>query len=375
MKKSFQLISLSFVVLLIGVGIQLFRSFPIDTQTYIEKKYAGWNGVLQAWICTDWNPGGSFIRWLNSCASEFEKQHDGIYLEFTPVQRAAMHSLETGDLPVPHLIFFSPGVLDNRNLLSNIQTSSKIRADLNNYGEDRALPLALGGYIWAYNPSLCQHPPHTPDEAIDFLLQLDSPGQSYSAALIALLSTDAATPEQPMPEIGIDLGLPVSNASNPLYSGEALDIFIDGGIACTPVASKDIARLARLRENGRGPEWLLAATGEVACTDQILMAGIPIQHCKTEQAMLAETFMQFLLSDDMQAKLSDIGAHSVLGTRIHSDFSVYAELDILINSRPLWVPDCFSEYSIADTEGIVREFLNKRLPAKNALSLIGFEDM
>lgn len=77
----------------------------------------------------------------------------------------------------------------------------------------------------------------------------------------------------------------------------------------------------------------------------------------------------------MQAKLSDIGAHSVLGTRIHNDFSVYAELDILINSRPLWVPDCFSEYSIADTEGIVREFLNKRLPAKNALSLIGFEDM
>lgn len=293
MKKSFQLISLSFVVLLIGVGIQLFRSFPIDTQTYIEKKYAGWNGVLQAWICTDWNPGGSFIRWLNSCASEFEKQHDGIYLEFTPVPRAAMLSLETGDLPAPHLIFFSPGILDNRNLLSNIQTSSKIRADLNNYGEGRALPLALGGYIWAYNPLLCQHPPHTPDEAIDFLLQLDFPGQSYSAALIALLSTDAATPVQPMPEIGIDLGLPVSNVSNPLYSSEALDIFIDGGIACTPVASKDIARLARLRENGRGPEWLLAATGEVACTDQILMAGIPIQHCKTEQAMLAETFMQF----------------------------------------------------------------------------------
>ena len=63
------------------------RHLPVDTRPLIEEKYAGWSGVLRAWVCSEWEPGGSLLRWLNACAADFEKRHEGEYVEFPPVRR------------------------------------------------------------------------------------------------------------------------------------------------------------------------------------------------------------------------------------------------------------------------------------------------
>ena len=348
---------------------------PLDMQPYVEKKYAGWNGVLQAWICSEWEPGGSFIRWLNSCAAEFEKMHEGVYLEFTPVSADMLNALEDDSIPQPDLIFFSPGMLTNPKLLTSLDTPDIIRDDLQHYGQGYALPIAMGGYIWAYNTSLCDTAPQSPDEITILSLPMNQRG--YTAALLGLLSSlpgdDSAQPV--LPDSGIDLGLPASAVEATLYSDDTLDMFIGGELPFVPVSSNDLNRLFRLRENGKGPDWKLHASGSIACTDQLLLGGIPVQYDKSERSQLSENFLLLLLGNESQAGLTDIGVHGVTGETIYTDFSVYGELDVLLNSRPLWLPACFSEYSVENSEAIVRSFLNKDLPAKEALSMLGFEGM
>jgi hypothetical protein len=59
----------------------LFRLLPADSQSLVEKKYSGWNGVLRAWVCSRWRCDNSFINWLNHCAGKFEKIHPGELVE------------------------------------------------------------------------------------------------------------------------------------------------------------------------------------------------------------------------------------------------------------------------------------------------------
>ena len=66
------------------------QELPPDPGKYVEKKYSGWTGVLRGWVYSDWSCSGSFISWLNSAAAEFEKQHEGVYIEFESVNREAL---------------------------------------------------------------------------------------------------------------------------------------------------------------------------------------------------------------------------------------------------------------------------------------------
>ena len=132
----------------LAVGaVRLARDLPPDRQRYVQQKYAGWNGVLRAWVCADWKCDGSFIRWLNACAATFEKQHEGVYVEFTPVSREAMRTLRTSGIRPPELLLFSPGVLSSAADLALLDASGALRPELRNVGQGYALPVAMGGYI------------------------------------------------------------------------------------------------------------------------------------------------------------------------------------------------------------------------------------
>ena len=50
MRKSLQLLCLICVLALIVAAARIFPRLPADSQPYVEKKYAGWNGVLRGWI-------------------------------------------------------------------------------------------------------------------------------------------------------------------------------------------------------------------------------------------------------------------------------------------------------------------------------------
>ena len=372
MRKSLQLLCLICVLALIVAAARIFPRLPADSQPYVEKKYAGWNGVLRGWISSEWSCGGSFVRWLNACAAGFEKRHEGVYLEFTEVDAAAMADLGDSGIRPPELLLFSPGVQADAARLLPLDAQAAL-----NCGSDRALPVAMGGYIWVYNRALCDGAPSIDD--LDALTLLpDGGGRSFSAAAVALLSGHADTDgEIELSDPGLDLGLPAMAQSGVeiIQSEDALTDFINGKLPYLIVSQAELARLIRLRDAGRGPDWACAATGEVACADQLLLLGVVDQSDESgaQREALAMEFAAYLLGEDCQKKLADIGGFAVTDVQLYSSYSDYAPMEALLRSRSLAVPETFSEHSVADAGAIVREFLRGNIDAKAALMRLGLE--
>lgn len=343
MKRLLHLICLLIVAALIPAALLISRGLPADTRPYVEQKYAGWNGVLRAWVCVDWRCAGSFTRWLNACAASFEKNHDGVYIEFTPVSSDTLRRMGDGGIRLPELVLFSPGTLDDPSRLKHIDAPDALRDELRGI-DGNAWPVAMGGYIWVYNQELADGAP-TADST--FAVLPDDAARSFSAAAVALLSDvpDADSSEDALPDAGLDLGLPTSALAEETEMGEmiandAMDRFIRGELPAVVVSQAELAHLIQLRDSGRGPDWVCTAAGTAAYTDQLMLLGVVAQtgDAAAEREALAESFAAGLFEYEAQAKLADIGAFSVTGERIYSDFSAYAPLDAQLNGRSLIVP-------------------------------------
>ena len=372
MRKFLQLLCLICVLALALAAARIFPRLPADSQPYVEKKYAGWSGVLRGWICSQWSCGGSFVRWLNACAAGFEKRHEGVYLEFTEVDAAAMADLGDSGIRPPELVLFSPGVQADAARLLPLDAQAAL-----NCGSDRALAVAMGGYIWVYNRSLCDGAPSV-DELNPLTLLPDEPGSSFSAAAVALLSGNADADEEiVLTDPGLDLGLPTMAevGAELIQSADALTDFINGELPYLIVTQAELARLIRLRDAGRGPDWACAATGDYACGDQLLLLGVVEQSDEAgkQRASLAAEFAAYLLSEDCQKKLADIGGFAVTDVQLYSSLSAYAPMEALLRSRSLAVPDAFSEHSIQNAGDIVRQFLRGQLDAGSALAQLGLK--
>ena len=336
MRKVLSIICALILTALFPAAWLVSKGLPTDTGDYIAQKYAGWNGVLQAWVCCEWKPAGSFISWLNRCAAQFEKAHDGVYIEFTPVDVQAMRGIGSSGVRSPELVFFSPGVFTDAAQLAQIEMPSALRAELAQ--ETHALPVAMGGTIWVLNSDLA--------DTVDPSAVIIPDG--WEAAVEALLSGSPV--ETPIEQPGLDLGLPAFSESG-LSMEETLERFMEGDISCMPATQAEITRLVRLMEEGRGPDWKCVAAGEYACTDQLLLAGLTTGD--GERYTLAREFALELLQEENQAALANAGAFSVTGRMVHPPHSPYAPLDALLNSRPLRTASAFSEHSIPSAAAIV----------------------
>ena len=370
MRKFLQLLCLICVLALIVAAARIFPQLPADSQPYVEKKYAGWNGVLRGWVSSEWSCSGSFVRWLNACAAGFEKRHEGVYLEFTEVDAAAMADLGGSGIRPPELVLFSPGVQVDASRLLPIDARATLDC-----GTDRALPVAMGGYIWVYNRTLCNGAPSLND--LDALTLLpDGNGRCFTGAAIALLSGHVEG-EIALPDPGLDLGLPTMArpSAELMQSEDALTAFVNGDLPYLIVSQAELARLIRLRDAGRGPDWACAATGDVACADQLLLLGVVDQAdaAGEQREALAEAFAAYLLGEDSQRMLADIGGFAVTDVQLYPAHSAYAPMEALLRSRALALPEAFSEHSAANAGAIVRAFLEGRIDAASALRALGLK--
>jgi len=346
------------------------RGLPADTGDYAAKKYAGWSGVLQAWVCCGWSGGGSMLSWLKNRGEAFEHAHQGVYLEFILTDAETMRGMLSGGMRRPELIFFSPGVLESDAGLRTLQLPDRLRSELAR--DAHALPVAMGGYCWVYNRTMAEG---APVRSADLQLTIPEDGTCrYVPAAIALLSDSPDAHPLHTPEPGVDLGLPASTGAGGIAADAgALDMFIEGRLPYTIVNQAGLARLNRLREDGRGPDWACAAAGQFAWTDQLLLAALPMANGSNADAReaLAAEFAAGLLAEDAQAALADAGVFPVTGEQIHAPFSAYAQMDGLLAGRPLAAAAPFSEYSRADSPAIVRDYCSGQCSAQESYAKMG----
>lgn len=341
------------------------------------RKYEGYTGVLKLWVCEDWS-GGALCAWLNRCLTAFEKSHKGVYVQLTQVSRETLPQYASAQVIPPDALVFAPGMLDSTQGLIPLEENASLRAPLRQSGRTQdglyALPVALGGYAFAVNRSILGSLPND-WSAVELPARKNAPSvmnvpsddeaHSWSAALIALLSgTYAGESGAPRAGEGLDFGLPTATPAaqatqppplleNALPRALPADFrqresvytaFTKSQTAAIPVTPREIHRLALLADQGKAPDYLVAASGE-AFTDQAAFFAINNAERADRPARVAlcQALLAHLLSDEMQQKLTIARAFRVTdGAPLYPAQSEMGILEAHLSQPGLLVSPAFS---------------------------------
>jgi len=379
------------LLLLIPALLQARRILPLDTRPLVAEKYAGWTGVLNLWVYEGWPCGsGGISPWLNQCISAFEKAHTGVYVQPQFVDAGAITTMNDSGIIPPDMLLFPPDLLATPKGLTPLENAGGVRATLSRCGEWNkaiyAVPVALGGYLWAWNTGLIDAIPGSWRDA-DAVLSVPAPesGRRWDAALLALCSGRYAPPEPgilpettPSPVGEVDLGL--IGAASPIptllptprpdatqtrrlpagfqYDGDAWRHFVNGESAAMPVTQREVRRLQGLSDQGKGPQWQLGP-GDAAFTDQLLGLAVMDRPVSDPRRSLCMDFLAWLLSEDCQSSLSHASAFAV--TEASSGYAAsdpLAVMDAALRDPSLAAPRFFDDRWTTRAEEIVREFIS-----------------
>ena len=390
MRKLRSIICILMLLLLIPAVLQAQEVLPLRTQELIAEKYDGWSGVLRLWIYEGWQAGsGSLSTWLNRCIAQFEKDHEGVYIQPQYVDAMTLTMLSDSGIHPPDMIIFPPGVVETPVNLLPIEAPAALRPALSSCGVyggvNYAVPIAMGGYLWAWNTALLERIPDTwLNSGVNITAPQDDVHHRWSAALLALCSgryaqaTAADTEEIPLGDV--DLGLfslsetPEPSATPEPEEGSLLPCqlpegfsasetayadFVAGDVAAIPVSQREVRRLEALADQGKGPDWRLAQAGSAAFTDQIVFLGIVDRTSARAQQDLCRQFLDLILSEDCQGQLYRAGAFSV--TSAASGYPSYDALclmeDWLKGDRLVAAPAFDAGWSL-ELESIAGRFLS-----------------
>lgn len=371
MRRARIIICLLILALVVPAAFTLHSALPTNRQPMIERKYGGWSGVLRLWVRENWQD--NCAAWLNRCIASYEKRHPGVYVQPEYVDAGALNA--EGLLP-PDMILFPPGALDDSGL-TDLGVEVPLRPDLPR--NDRAVPVMLGGYLWAYNANLLDRLPENWREAgVSVCAPEDDANRQWSAALLALCSSKYGAARSgptgaPRDEIELGLAGETAEATPPptqgtlscllpedfAQDGDAWRQFINGEAAAMPVTAREIRRLQALSDQGKGPDWRLGAAGDAAFTDQVLYIGMS-ESPDPGKTTLCRAFISHLLTDECQKMLGNIGACAVTG--VDSGYAPGDDLrrmDQLLRVLPLIVPAPFDTAWRGDIDRIVREFIGR----------------
>jgi len=310
-----------------------------------------------------------------------------VYIQPEYVDAGAIASLNDSGILPPDMILIPPGLLPAPEGLLPLEPRPGLRRPLARSGAWRgeffAVPVAMGGYMWAWNDRLIDSLPDDWRES-DAPLAVPTPERwrRWDAALLSLLAGKPSGPEAsaPVPDAtapwdSLDLGLDAPAITTPApspagepslprhlpegfrFDDEAWRGFINGEVAAMPVTQREIRRLQALSDQGKGPDWRLAP-GDGVFSDQLLNLALVDRQGADEQRALSLEFLSCLLSDESQGNLSAASAFSV--TEVASGYGPgdpLTALDDLLHSDALCVPRCFDGRWGESAESIVRELI------------------
>ncbi len=391
MRKLRSALCLLCLMLLIPVLSLSRRILPLDTHPLVEEKYAGWSGVLNLWIYEGWPcGGGSLSSWLNPCILAFEKAHPGVYVQPQFVDAGAITTInESGILP-PDMLLFPPNLLATPEGLMSLAAPHELRPALRHCGEwngiTHAVPVAMGGYLWAWNIGLIDAIPDSWRNA-DAVLSVPAPQswRRWDTALLALCSgrytppdPNAAPNSTPSVVGEVDLGLSVDSTLVPTpspeprqgamlsrhlpagfrYDEDAWRHFINGESTAMPVTQREIRRLQSLLEQGKGPQWQLGP-GDNAFTDQLLALAIVDLTENADRKKLCADFLAWLLSDACQSTLYRASIFGVTDAPSgYGPSDPLVVMDRALRDPGLSVPGIFDGQWVSGAEAIVRKFIS-----------------
>lgn len=402
MRKLRTVLCIVCLILLVPAIMRAQDALPLRSKDLVEKKYDGWTGVLRIWVYEGWKPGGgSLSGWLNRSIAAFEKSHEGVYVQAQYVDISAITALDAPGIHLPDMIVFPPGIYETPAELMPLEDAPAIRDDLSHCGSYQgityAVPIAMGGYLWAYNTGMLSGIPDTwLDQAAMISAPEDDSFHQWGAALLALCSGQYAIDSDlgglDLPLGDVDLGLssiietpaptttPMPDTATLLpcqlpidfaFSASAYNDFTNGKLAAMPVSQREVRRLEALAAQGKGPDWQLAQAGSAAFSDQVLFMGIIDRADAQDQQSLSRTFMDHLLSEDCQTQLSSASAFSVTGAPSgYASYDRLCAMDAAVRSQGLIASNAFGTNQKNASSEIVRKFTTYQANACDLLPIL-----
>ena len=387
MRKPRALLCALCLALMVPLLIRAGRLLPLDTRPMVAEKYAGWSGVLRLWVYEGWPCGaGTLSAWINACAGRFEKRHPGVYVQPRYVDAGAISSMNDSGILRPDMLLIPPRLLGDAAGLLPLATPEALRPGLARSGRAGdgfyAVPVAMGGYLWAWNAALIDGVPDSwLERGLTPAVPEPNDGRHWGAALLALCAQSPRSPadaEEPTPDLslpGVELRLyspepapsatPVASEASPCrlpesfqWDGDAWRRFVNGEAPALLVTQREIRRLQALSDRGRGPDWRLSAD-ECPFTDQLLSLAVVDRPDAAAQQALCLEFLSCLLEDESQGTLCRAGAFGV--TAAPSGYAAgdpLAILDAALRVDGLQTPRVLDRDWPAGADAIVREFIS-----------------
>ena len=345
MALKYRMLLLGGVFLILFSAIHILKVFPLPKNDVLKEKSSEFSGVLRLWISEENSPASkSLYAWLNQESAQFEKKHDGVYVQITPVSKETLSSFSyAAELP-PDMIIFSPGMLESTDSLVAIEPVSFLREEFQNYASGFCVPVAMGVSLWAVRKGI-----DPPLSAKTLLFE-----KRFARSALYALKGDLPLQKSPGARYGVDLGL---------ETYEEDDIFIGNTESIAPGADSRICEnahvsfikgegdavflshkaLSSLVNASAAPEFEIAATGEMY-TD--LLSLFALTDTKTgEGREMCEKFLHHLLSKDAQKRLESTGAFSVTGAQLYAGKAHFREVEMILSSSKIHPAPAFSRDS------------------------------
>ncbi len=260
----------AFLIVIISVLVSVFYGFNIIGDNSV-KEVVDYKGVLIFWQIDSFEGGiGSRRKFILNVSKNFEKKNQGVLvMAENHTEESAMENIKNGILP--DLISFGVGV--QISAFSEINSKTEFCGGEIG-GKTYALPWARGGYVLIYNPKyLNEEEPSLIVSKCEYTLPL------VSLALENLSFKDIVV-EEPI------------NAYNK---------FVSGQFHCLLGTQRDVFRLIN-----RGVDFEIKPLSEFSDLYQY----VSITSNNQLKRFYAEKFVNFLISQEVQNKLTEIGLFS-----------------------------------------------------------------
>lgn len=243
-----------------ALGLMMRGALPLGTHALVAEKYSGWSGVLRIWAAEE---AEGYNGWMNRRIGEFEKSHEGVYVQIRYVSRGALETMGESGIRPPDM------VLLGRDGLSF-----------------ECLPVVYDEFAWALNRGTVQRVPQ--DWTGLRVGRLPDGVKSWSMAMDGLCSGlfPVEGAEIVLPDVDLGLGGSSSIEESPaerapcvmtedvVVDADAVAMFARGELDALVVSEDEIRRLERLSEKGQCVDWVKAESGENPYREVCLQIGL-----------------------------------------------------------------------------------------------------
>lgn len=353
-KRKFPFFAVIVVVLAcVAILVWVLPHLPQKPQTESPATY---QGVLELWNIETFEGGvGSREAWLTNKSAKFENANTGLFVHVTTLSvEQLMSKLAEGQSF--DLICFSRGVgnLVKEKLAPITQNMGFVKQ---NYlisgqidGKQYAVPLYSGAYcLFARAEQL------SADQLLSNALT-----QTYTRKIgkntveLQPMICGFTPYNSPLSALAMSGGRGKANVSEDITQYQAYEQFVANRTAVTLLGTqRDMYRLAQRETNGKIEQLVFAPLG--AYTDLVQYVGVSVD--AGDKADSCVRYLQYLLSEETQATLSNLALFSVLEQTIYTSERYVACEQSLATA---YVPNVFADES---------SITNQRQTAKDTLRM------